>query len=277
VRRALPHSTRRTVGPFVFFDHFGPAEFKTGHGLDVRPHPHIGLSTLTYLYDGEIVHRDSLGVKAAIEPGSVNWMTAGRGIVHSERTAPDHRRDGEPLHGLQFWVGMPTKDEEIDPRFAHLDGKELPVVTGEGKTARIIAGTLFGARSPLATTSETIFADVSLEAGATMPLDADYEERGIYVVKGEIDIAGDTFAEGRLLVFRPGDRITVKAMTAARFAVIGGAPLDGKRFVWWNFVSSRKERIDQAREEWKQGRFGKVPGDEIEFIPAPENRPYTAG
>jgi redox-sensitive bicupin YhaK (pirin superfamily) len=204
-------------------------------------------------------------------------MTAGRGIVHSERTALDHRVDGEPIHGLQFWLGMPSVAEESDPRFAHLGSEELPVVEGEGKHVRLIAGALVGARSPLATTSDTIFADVSLEAGATMPLDADYEERGIYVVKGEIDIAGDTFAEGRLLVFRPGDRITVKAVTAARFAVIGGAPLDGKRFVWWNFVSSRKERIDQAREEWKQGRFGRVPGDEIEFIPAPENRPYTAG
>jgi redox-sensitive bicupin YhaK (pirin superfamily) len=277
VRRALPHSTRRTVGPFVFFDHFGPAEFKAGEGLDVRPHPHIGLSTLTYLYDGEIIHRDTLGVKAAIRPGEVNWMTAGRGIVHSERTALERRGGGEPIHGLQFWLGMPSAAEESDPRFAHLGSDELPIVDSEGKHVRLIAGSLFGAHSPLATTSDTVFADVSLEAGATMPLDTDYEERGIYIVKGEIDIAGDVFGAGRLLVFRPGDRITLKAVTAARVAVIGGAPLDGKRFVWWNFVSSRKERIDQAREEWKQGRFGKVPGDEIEFIPAPENRPYTAG
>ena len=261
----------------MFLDHFGPAEFKSGHGLDVRPHPHIGLSTLTYLYDGEIVHRDSLGVKAAIEPGSVNWMTAGRGIVHSERTAPDHRRDGEPLHGLQFWVGMPAKDEEIDPRFAHLDGSELPIVTGEGKTARIIAGTLFGARSPLATTSETLFADISLDAGSNMPLDAEATERAIYIVAGEIDIAGDRFEAGRLLVFRPGDRITVTAVTPSRIAVIGGEPLDGPRHVWWNFVSSRKERIEQAKNEWRQGSFQGVPGDEIEFIALPENRPFTAG
>ena len=193
VRRALPHASRRTVGPFVFFDHFGPAEFKSGHGLDVRPHPHIGLSTLTYLYDGEIVHRDNLGVKAEIHPGAVNWMTAGRGIVHSERTAPERRRDGEPLHGLQFWVGMPSAKEEIDPSFAHLDGNELPIVSGEGKTARIVSGALFGVRSPLATTSETLFADVSLDAGSVMPLDADCEERGVYVVAGEIDVAGDKF------------------------------------------------------------------------------------
>ena len=277
VRRALPHSTRRTVGPYVFFDHFGPAEFRSGKGLDVRPHPHIGLSTLTYLYDGEIIHRDTLGVNAAIHPGEVNWMTAGRGIVHSERTAPEHRVDGEPLHGLQLWIGMMSKDEEIDPSFAHLGGNELPIVNGEGKTVRVVAGRMFGAASTLKTTSETIFADISLEAGAAMPLDADYEERAIYVSSGEIDIAGDRFDTGRLLIFRPGDRVTVNAVKASRIAVVGGAPLDGPRYVWWNFVSSRKERIDQAKEEWKQGNFGKISGDEIEFIPLPENRPYSAG
>jgi redox-sensitive bicupin YhaK (pirin superfamily) len=277
VRRALPHSTRRTVGPYVFFDHFGPAEFRSGKGLDVRPHPHIGLSTLTYLYDGEIIHRDTLGVNAAIHPGEVNWMTAGRGIVHSERTAPERRVDGEPLHGLQLWIAMMSKDEEIDPSFAHLGGGDLPVVNGEGKTVRIVAGKMFGVASALKTTSETIFADISLDAGAAMPLDANYEERAIYVSSGEIDISGDRFDTGRLLIFRPGDRVTVKAVKPSRIAVVGGAPLDGPRYVWWNFVSSRKERIDQAKEEWKQGRFGKVPGDEIEFIPLPENRPYSAG
>jgi redox-sensitive bicupin YhaK (pirin superfamily) len=277
VRRALPHSTRRTVGPYVFFDHFGPAEFRSGKGLDVRPHPHIGLSTLTYLYDGEIIHRDTLGMNAAIHPGEVNWMTAGRGIVHSERTAPERRVDGEPLHGLQLWIAMMSKDEEIDPSFAHLGGNELPVVNGEGKTVRIVAGKMFGAASTLRTTSETIFADISLEAGAAMPLDADYEERAVYVSSGEIDISGDRFDTGRLLIFRPGDRVTIKAVKPSRIAVVGGAPLDGPRYVWWNFVSSRKERIDQAKEEWKQGHFGKVPGDEIDFIPLPENRPYTAG
>jgi redox-sensitive bicupin YhaK (pirin superfamily) len=277
VRRALPHSTRRTVGPYVFFDHFGPAEFRSGKGLDVRPHPHIGLSTLTYLYDGEIIHRDTLGVNAAIHPGEVNWMTAGRGIVHSERTAPERRVDGEPLHGLQLWIGMMAKDEEIDPGFAHLGGDELPIVNGEGKHVRVVAGKMFGAASSLKTTSETIFADISLEAGAAMPLDADYEERAIYVSSGEIDISGDRFDTGRLLIFRPGDRITVNAVKPSRIAVVGGAPLDGPRYVWWNFVSSRKERIDQAKDEWKQGRFGKISGDEIEFIPLPENRPYTAG
>jgi len=277
VRRALPHSTRRTVGPYVFFDHFGPAEFRSGKGLDVRPHPHIGLSTLTYLYDGEIIHRDTLGVNAAIRPGEVNWMTAGRGIVHSERTAPQRRVEGEPLHGLQLWIGMMSKDEEIDPSFAHLDGAELPIVTGEGKTVRVIAGKMFGAVSPLKTTSDTVLADVTLEAGARMPLDADYEERAVYVSTGEIDIEGDRFGAGRLLIFRPGDRITINAIVPSRIAIVGGAPLDGPRYVWWNFVSSRKDRIDQAKEEWKQGHFGKVPGDAIEFIPLPENREYSAG
>jgi hypothetical protein len=216
-------------------------------------------------------------MNAAIRPGEVNWMTAGRGIVHSERTAPQRRVEGEPLHGLQLWIGMMAKDEEIDPGFSHLGGEDLPIVQGEGKTVRIIAGKMFGGDSPLKTTSETLLADVALEAGARMPLDADYEERAIYVSTGEIDVEGDRFGAGRLLIFRPGDRITVKAIVPSRIAIVGGAPLDGPRYVWWNFVSSRKERIDQAKEEWKQGRFGNVPGDAIEFIPLPENREYSAG
>jgi redox-sensitive bicupin YhaK (pirin superfamily) len=276
VRRALPHSARRTVGPFVFFDHFGPAVFRSGAGLDVRPHPHIGLSTLTYLYDGEVTHRDSLGVMAAIRPGEVNWMTAGRGIVHSERTAPERRHGGEPLHGLQFWVGMPAEDEEIDPSFMHLDADEFPHVHGEGKDVRVLAGSFLGARSKMRTLSETLFADVSLEGGARLPLDPSYEERAAYVVSGEIDVQGDRFGAGRLLVFRPGDRITLAAIAPSRIAVVGGAPLDGPRYVWWNFVSSRRERIEQARREWQQGRFNKIPGDEIEFIPLPEDRPPRA-
>ncbi len=273
VRRALPHTSRRTVGPFVFFDHFGPAVFKAGKGLDVRPHPHIGLSTLTYLYDGEITHRDNLGVKAAIRPGEVNWMTAGRGIVHSERTAPERRHGDEPLHGLQFWVAMPRTKEEIEPSFAHLDGQELPTIEGEEKKIRVVAGALFGVRSTLATFTETLFADVTLAAGASLPLDAEHEERAVYVSSGEIDVAGDRFGTGRLLVFRPGDKITLKAVAPTRIALVGGSALDGPRYVWWNFVSSRMERIEQARNEWKLGRFGKVPGDEIEFIPLPEDRP----
>jgi redox-sensitive bicupin YhaK (pirin superfamily) len=269
VRRALPSTRRRMVGPFIFFDHMGPAEFRAGHGVDVRPHPHIGLATVTYLFAGEIVHRDSLGSALAIVPGDVNWMTAGRGIAHSERTSPEHRAGGEHLHGLQCWVALPAGDEEMAPAFNHIGGALLPVVAGEGKTVRVVAGKLFGASSPVATLSDTIFADVTLAAGASLPLDADYEERAIYIVSGEIEIAGDRFTEGRLLVFKPGDRITVKALGDARLVLVGGATADGPRHIWWNFVSSRKERIEQAKADWKAGRFAHVPG-ETEFIPLPD-------
>lgn len=270
VRRALPHVDRRMVGPFIFFDHFGPAEFRAGQGIDVRPHPHIGLATVTFLFDGEIIHRDSLGTDAAIRPGEVNWMSAGRGIVHSERTAPDHRRDGEPIHGLQCWVALPAAQEESAPAFFHHDSAALPLVNDEGKTVRVVAGSVYGARSPVATASETLFADVTLAAGTTLPVDADTEERAVYLISGEVDIAGDRFSAGRLLVFRPGDRITVTAVSDAHLVLLGGAAMDGPRHIWWNFVSSRKERIEQAKADWKAGHFDKVPGDEIEFIPLPD-------
>ena len=270
VRRALPSAQRRMVGPFIFLDHMGPAEFNAGQGIDVRPHPHIGLATVTYLYAGEIVHRDSLGTLVPIRAQEVNWMTAGRGIVHSERTGPERRLKGDLVHGLQCWVALPVAEEEGAPAFAHHDADELPVVRGEGKAVRIVAGALYGMRSPVATLWDTVFADVELEAGATLPLDADYEERAIYLVDGEIDIAGDRFTRGRLLVFRPGDRIAIRASSAARLVIVGGAAMDGPRHIWWNFVSSRKERIEQAKAEWKAGRFSSVPG-ETEFIPLPEN------
>jgi redox-sensitive bicupin YhaK (pirin superfamily) len=270
VRRALPHARRRLVGPFIFFDHFGPAEFRSGDGIDVRPHPHIGLSTVTYLFDGEIVHRDSLGTAEAIRPGEVNLMTAGRGIVHSERTAPERRTGGERLHGLQCWLAMPATDEESAPSFAHRDQAELPLVAGDGKSVRIILGSLFGERSPVPTLSDTIFADAALEPGANLPIDAATEERALYIVSGEIDIAGDRFAAGQLLVFRPGDSLAVTAATSARVVLVGGAAMDGPRHIWWNFVSSRKERIEQAKADWQHRRFDRVPSDEIEFIPLPE-------
>jgi redox-sensitive bicupin YhaK (pirin superfamily) len=270
VRRALPHVNRRMVGPFIFFDHFGPAEFRGGQGVDVRPHPHIGLATVTFLYDGEIMHRDSLGTAVPIRPGEVNWMTAGRGIVHSERTAPEHRVDGEPLHGFQLWVALPSHLEEIDASFAHHDAAELPVVSAEDKTIRVVAGSAYGVRSPVPTLCDTIFADATLAAGATLPVDADMEERALYVVAGEIEIAGDRFGPGRLLILRPGDAITVRAVSDARLALVGGAAMDGPRHIWWNFVSSRKERIEQAKADWKLGRFDAVPGDTSEFIPLPE-------
>jgi redox-sensitive bicupin YhaK (pirin superfamily) len=270
VRRALPSAQRRMVGPFIFLDHMGPTEFRAGQGVDVRPHPHIGLATVTYLYAGEIVHRDSLGTLVPIRAHEVNWMTAGRGIVHSERTGPEHRREGEPLHGLQCWIALPAAEEERAPAFVHHESDELPVVRGEGKAVRVVAGAMYGERSPVATLWDTLFADAELEAGASLPLDADHEERAIYLVDGEIDIAGDRFAPGRLLIFRPGDRIAIRASTAARLVIVGGAAMDGPRHIWWNFVSSRKERIEQAKAEWKAGRFSSVPG-ETEFIPLPES------
>jgi redox-sensitive bicupin YhaK (pirin superfamily) len=270
VRRALPHVKRRMVGPFIFFDHFGPVEFRTGQGIDVRPHPHIGLATVTFLFDGEIMHRDSLGSAAAIHPGDVNLMTAGRGIVHSERTAPDHRAGGERLHGVQLWLAMPAADEEIDPAFTHHDQAELPVVAGDGKIVRVVIGNLYGKRSPVPTLTDTILADAALTPGAVLPIDADTQERALYVVAGEIDVAGDRFAAGRLIVFRPGDAMTLTAASEARVILVGGAALEGPRHIWWNFVSSRKERIEQAKADWKLGRFDSVPGDETEFIPLPE-------
>lgn len=270
VRRALPHSRRRMVGPFIFFDHFGPAEFKSGQGIDVRPHPHIGLATVTFLFDGEIVHRDSLGTALPIRPGEVNWMTAGRGIVHSERTAPERRGGGEKLHGLQCWVALPAADEEIEAGFAHVGADELPIVSENGKRVRVIAGNLFGARSPVPTRHETIFADATLAAGTALPFDPSTEERALYVIDGTVEIAGDHFTPGRLLVFRPGDPITVTAASDARIVLVGGAAMDGPRHIWWNFVSSRKDRIEQAKADWKAGRFDSVPGDQREFIPLPE-------
>jgi redox-sensitive bicupin YhaK (pirin superfamily) len=225
---------------------------------------------VSFLFDGEIMHRDSLGSAAAIHPGDVNLMTAGRGIVHSERTAPDHRAGGERLHGLQLWLAMPAADEEIAPTFAHHDQAELPVVAGDGKIVRVVIGSLYGKRSPVPTLSNTIFADAALTPGAVLPIDAETQERALYVVAGEIDIAGDRFAAGRLLVLRPGDPMSVTAASEARVILVGGAAMDGPRHVWWNFVSSRKERIEQAKADWKLGRFDTVPGDEAEFIPLPE-------
>ena len=269
VRRALPSAQSRMGGPFVFFDHFGPTVFKSGNGLDVRPHPHIGLATVTYLFDGEIMHRDSLGTAVPIRPGAVNWMTAGKGIVHSERTGTERRAKGDSLHGLQMWVALPAAQEEMAPDFAHYPVEQFPMVRDNGNSVRVVVGSAYGARSPVKTTSETLFADAHLKAGSTLPLDAGYEERAIYLLDGEIEIAGDKFGKDRLLVFRPGDGITIRALTDAHLTIFGGEPMDGPRHIWWNFVSSRKDRIEQAKAEWTGGHFRKVPGDEIEFIPLP--------
>ncbi len=270
VRRALPSAQTRMVGPFIFFDHFGPAVFRSGQGIDVRPHPHIGLSTVTYLFDGEIVHRDSLGTAAPIRPGEINLMTAGRGIVHSERTGPELRATGSPIHGLQMWVALPAAKEEMEPGFAHHATSDFNTVTDNGTSVRVVIGDLYGARSPVATASETIFADVRLKAGSTLPLDAGHEERALYILAGEVEIAGDRHGANRLLVLRPGDALSVRALADSHLVIVGGAPMDGPRHIWWNFVSSRKERIEQAKADWKAGHFQKVPGDEIEFIPLPE-------
>lgn len=269
VRRVLPAPERRNVGPFVFFDQMGPAELAPGAGIDVRPHPHIGLATVTYLFAGTIIHRDSLGTVQAIEPGEVNWMTAGRGIAHSERSDAELRKQREKLYGIQIWVALPKQHEEIAPDFTHYEAGELPVIEGEGKTIRLIAGSLFSKQSPVKTFSSLFYADVSLRPGAVVSLENQYEERAIYLLEGNVEIAGQPFEPGRLLVFASGDVISVRASSAARLLLFGGEPLDGPRHLWWNFVSSSRERIEQAKGDWKAGHFAPVPGD-TEFIPLPE-------
>jgi redox-sensitive bicupin YhaK (pirin superfamily) len=271
VRRVLPSRMKQMVGPFIFFDHMGPVEFSVGNGIDVRPHPHINLATVTYLFDGEIIHRDSLGTVMPIRPGAVNWMTAGRGIVHSERTSPELKARGSRVFGLQTWVALPTAHEETDPSFAHYEATELPALEAEGKRVRLIVGQAWGLRSPVETFTDTIYADVTLEPGAVLPLDTAHEERAVYVVSGAVTVGSDRFPSGQLLVLRPGT-ITLRNAEneATRLVLIGGETMDGPRHIWWNFVSSRPERIEQAKADWKAGRFDTVPGDAEEFIPLPE-------
>jgi len=269
VRRVLPSAQRRTVGPFVFFDQMGPTVLRAGTGLDVRPHPHIGLATVTYLFEGVILHRDSLGTVQPIRPGEVNWMTAGRGIVHSERTPPELRENGTRLFGIQTWVGLPKGREEVEPAFAYHPKAELPVLEGEGKRVRQIVGELYGSRSPLSVFSDMFYADAALDGGARLELPADYEERAIYIAEGSIEIAGEIFEAGRLLLFRPAAPVAMSAAGPTRLLLLGGAPMDGPRHLWWNFVSSSQERIEQAKADWREGRFATVPG-ETEFIPLPE-------
>ena len=272
VKRALPTIKRRMVGPFIFLDQMGPGEFPAGEGLDVRPHPHIGLATGTYLFEGEIAHRDSTGVEMAIQPGDVNWMTAGRGIAHSERSSQEfrHRANDRKVGGLQTWIALPKQNEEDAPEFHHHGKANLPVVSGDGVDLRLILGSAYGETSPVQTFSDTIYADVVLQPGGRLPIDAEHEERALYIFEGEIEISGDVFEAGRLLVLRPGDRISLTARAPTRLMLVGGAPMDGPRHIWWNFVSSSKDRIEQAKNDWKSGRFDKVFGDENEFIPLPE-------
>ena len=271
VRRALPTAKRRLVGPFIFFDRMGPAILRAGQALDVRPHPHIGLSTVTYLFDGKIRHRDSLGTEMVIQPGDVNLMTAGRGIVHSERTPEELRGAPMSVSGLQTWLALPDGKEEVAPVFENTAAISLPEIDAEGVGGRIVIGAFSGLRSPVMTASDTLYADLRLAPGASVKIPADAEERAIYTLEGEVSISGDRFPAERLLVFRPGDEIVVSSESGAHFMLFGGASLGSSRYIWWNFVSSSRERIEQAKEEWKTGRFDIVPGDEEEFIPLPNN------
>ena len=273
VLRALPSRECRMVGPFVFFDQMGPVTLAPGKGLDVRPHPHIGLATVTYLFSGEILHRDSLGSVQPIRPAEVNWMTAGRGIVHSERTAPELRAGGMQMHGLQIWVGLPRQHEEADPAFVHYSSEQLPVVEGEGVHLRLVLGGLHGRQSAVATLSETIYADATMQPDSRIDFPAQWDERAFYVVEGAIDVSGQAVGAGQMAVLEAGSVATARAQAqGARIMLLGGDPLDGPRQLWWNFVSSSHDRIMQAREDWQAGRFAQVPG-ETEFIPLPEHRP----
>ena len=273
VRRALPASERQMVGPFIFFDQMGPGEFLTGRGLDVRPHPHIGLSTVTYLFDGAIHHRDSLGTDQSIRPGDVNWMTAGRGIAHSERTAIGSRAHSNRLFGIQSWLALPKQHEEADPGFVHHGADSLPIIEDAGARLRLIAGHGWGLRAPVRTSSELFYADAVLAPGAAVPMPDEHEERAAYLVEGEVEVAGVRFEAGRMLLFRAGDTVSLRAgADGARLLLLGGAVMDGPRYLFWNFVSSSRERIEQAKEDWRAGRFATVPGDDKEFIPLPVER-----
>jgi len=270
VRRALPTRQRRLVGPFIFFDRMGPAVLRADEALDVKPHPHIGLSTVTYLFFGEIKHLDSLGTELVFRPGDINLMTAGRGIVHSERTPENLRGNPLSMSGLQTWLALPDDKEEIDPAFAHTAKSDMPLIDLAGISGQVVIGALDGLKSPVHTFTDTLYVDLRLEAGRRFPFSALHEERAIYVLSGSLVVAGDRFAQDQLLVFRPGDEITLEGgPEGCHIMLFGGAALNSKRYIWWNFVSSSKERIEQAKEEWRTGRFDIVPGDEEEFVPLP--------
>jgi redox-sensitive bicupin YhaK (pirin superfamily) len=272
VRRILPYAKRRMVGPFIFLDHMGPAHFDEGKGIDVRPHPHIGLATVTYLFDGEILHRDTLGSEQVITPGAVNWMTAGRGIAHSERTGLEERLHSHALHGIQSWVALPKEAEETSPEFFHHPAQQLPEFRHEGASFRLIAGRAYGYEAPVKTFSPIFYMEVRLEAGKQFHLPKEYRERALYLVTGRLRIDNTTIEPRTMPVFTAEENITVEALEPSHLMLLGGEPLAEPRFIWWNFVSSSEERIEQARQDWKNGAFGTVPGDEVEFIPLPEER-----
>ena len=276
VKRALPAPKRQMVGPFIFFDQAGPAEFLTGQGIDVRPHPHIGLGTVTYLYRGDFHHRDSIGTDQVILPGAVNWMVAGKGVTHSERTSDQGRQGPHSLYGIQTWIALPENREDMDPIFEHHGKDTLPEIEAEGVTAKLILGHAYGEKAPATLYSETFYLDVVLIAGARFPLPDDHEDRGLYITEGSVSIAGQEFQAGQMMVFRPGDRISIAAGdTGARIMVLGGETLNGPRYIWWNFVASSREKIEAAKAAWREGdwdhgRFRLPPGDDSEFIPAPD-------
>jgi redox-sensitive bicupin YhaK (pirin superfamily) len=275
VRRLLPSAARRMVGPFVFFDHLGPVALAPGQGVDVPPHPHIGLATVTYLFDGELVHRDSLGSQVAIRPGDINWMVAGRGIVHSERSGPEPRRTGARLHGLQLWVALPEADEDAEPTFHHHPASTLPRVDREGVSIRVLAGEAYGVSSPVRTQSPLFYADLVVPGGCAVPIPSGHQERAVYLVEGELHGEGgratpERVGPARMLVLEPGARPRLQAASDSRLVVLGGAPLEGPRHIWWNFVASSRQRIERAKRAWQDGEFPSVPGDEHERMPAPE-------
>ncbi len=269
VRRVLPGMPHRMVGPFIFFDHMGPADFAPGTGIDVRPHPHIGLATVTYLFQGEILHRDSLGTVQAISPGDVNWMTAGHGIVHSERTARELRRTGTHLQGLQTWVALPKESELADPAFSHHPKATLPRISAPGVELRVVAGSAFGKRAPVKVFTPTLFAGVEIDAGRSFELDAEHEERAVYALEGDVTVAGTPLPPQHMAVIAHREPVEVKALTQARLMLIGGEKMDGERLIWWNFVASSRELLEEAKLRWREQRFPRVPGDD-EFIPLPE-------
>ena len=270
VRRAVPSLQARSVGPFVFVDHMGPAHFESGHGVDVRPHPHIGLATVTFLWSGGMRHRDTLGSEQDILPGDVNWMTAGRGIAHSERTPPNLRDAGSPLHGMQTWVALPQADQEVEPSFHHHAAASLPQRDHAGASLRVIAGRAFGMESPVKVFADTWNVAVDLAFDAELVIPADAVERALYVLEGEAQLDGSDIPDKHLLVLDRGVRHVLRAKTPLKAMLLGGEPLDGPRHMWWNFVSSSKARIEQAKHDWDEGRFGLIPGDDVERIPLPE-------
>jgi redox-sensitive bicupin YhaK (pirin superfamily) len=269
VRRALPAQARQSVGPFVFFDQMGPATFGPNQALDVRPHPHIGLSTITWLFEGEIRHKDSLGRDLVIRPGEVNWMTAGRGIVHSERSPESQRKAGARLSGIQSWVALPTAQEEREPSFQHYTSDLIPRMNDTGVALALIVGSGFGKSSPVVTASPTLYAELRLDQGHTFQFPVLAEEQAVYVAEGAVEIAGSEFKEGSLAVLKPEMAAQLHALSDSRCMLLGGDALDGPRILWWNFVASNRERLEQAKDDWRNGRFAMVAGDP-EFIPLPE-------